>query len=228
MSTEKTSQPVLAFDVYGTLLDTGSLADMMRDALGDQAEAVSEAWRARQLNLAFRRGLMGRYVDFALCTQDALNAVLEEGGHQLDEAQRKALLKGYGTLPPHSDTLAGLKALRTQNVTMVAFSNGTADAMQNVLTQAGLIDQFDALVSVDDIKRFKPDPQVYLHLMRTMASSPDNTWLVSSNAWDIQGARHVGLNAAWVHRDRSVIEDEALAPTHTVESLEALAAWWAQ
>ncbi|MCM2131752.1 haloacid dehalogenase type II [Larsenimonas rhizosphaerae] len=210
---------VLAFDVYGTLIDPDSLSETLRPVLGNDAESVSAAWRARQLTLAFRRGLMGRYVDFAVCTADALRAVLAEQGHEVDEQTRQDWMDAYGALPAHDDAAEGLRSLRGQGIRLVAFSNGTEAAMKNVLANAGLLELFDELVSVDDIKRFKPDPQVYLHLLRRMNSEPSRTWLVSSNAWDIQGARHTGLGAAWIKRSHTAIEDEDLKPLVTVSSL---------
>ncbi|RKR04322.1 2-haloacid dehalogenase [Kushneria sinocarnis] len=219
------SEITLAFDVYGTLIDPYALADELRPQLGEQAETVAAAWRASQLQLSFRRGLMGRYDDFSVCTRHGLDVALAAHAPEIDEATRQAWMAAYARLPAFDEVADALTALGRQGYRRVAFSNGSHDAMRSVLGNAGLLEHFEDLVSVDEIRRFKPDPAVYHHLARRMQSAHDRLWLVSSNNWDVQGARHAGLNAAWIQRDpAALIEDPALAPNCRVVALDELPA----
>lgn len=218
------NQTLLAFDVYGTLINPNAMAEILRPTLGDQADGVAAQWRTSQLQLAFRRGLMGRYVEFSVCTRDALDVALAAQQVEVDSDTRDDWMAAYSRLPAFEEVDAALASLVASGYRCVAFSNGTENAMQKVLENAGLAHHFEALVSVDDIRRFKPDPVVYHHLTRRMNVAHENAWLVSSNNWDIQGARHVGLKAAWIHRDRTaLIEDPALAPNIEVDRLDQLA-----
>ncbi|WP_456268038.1 haloacid dehalogenase type II [Kushneria sp. AK178] len=218
------TRTLLAFDVYGTLINPGAMADMLRPTLGGKAEAVAAQWRTSQLQLAFRRGLMGRYVEFSTCTRDALDVAIAAQQVEVACDTREAWMDAYSRLPAFEEVDAALAALVAAGYRCVAFSNGTEDAMQKVLGNAGIDHHFEALVSVDDVKRFKPDPVVYHHLARRMNLAHDNIWLVSSNNWDIQGARHAGLKAAWIHRDKTaLIEDPSLAPLVEVDRLDELA-----
>ncbi|REC94199.1 haloacid dehalogenase type II [Kushneria indalinina] len=218
------TQTLLAFDVYGTLINPSAMAEVLRPTLNEQAESVAAQWRASQLQLAFRRGLMGRYVEFSVCTRDALDVAIAAQDVEVDASTRDEWLAAYSRLPAFEEVDAALASLVASGYRCVAFSNGTENAMQEVLGNAGLAHHFEALVSVDDIKRFKPDPVVYHHLARRMNVAHDNAWLVSSNNWDIQGARHAGLKAAWIHRDKTaLIEDPSLAPDIEVERLDELA-----
>ncbi|GHC29434.1 haloacetate dehalogenase [Kushneria pakistanensis] len=218
------TQTLLAFDVYGTLINPNAMADILRPTLNDQADSVAAQWRTSQLQLAFRRGLMGRYVEFSVCTRDALDVALAAQGVTVEQKTRDEWLEAYSRLPAFEEVDDALASLVASGYRCVAFSNGTEKAMQEVLGNAGLAHHFEALVSVDDIKRFKPDPVVYHHLARRMDVSHENAWLVSSNNWDIQGARHAGLKAAWIHRDKTaLIEDPALVPDIEVERLDELA-----
>jgi 2-haloacid dehalogenase len=63
----------LAFDVYGTLVDPSGMANYLADDLGAKASEFADCWREKQLEYSFRRGLMGKYADFSICTSDALN-----------------------------------------------------------------------------------------------------------------------------------------------------------
>ena len=218
------TQTLLAFDVYGTLINPYAMADILRPTLGEQAEGVAAQWRTNQLQLAFRRGLMGRYVEFSACTRDALDVAIAAQGVEVASSIRDEWMSGYSRLPAFEEVDGALASLVAAGYRCVAFSNGTENAMQEVLENAGIVHHFETLVSVDDIRRFKPDPVVYHHLTRRMETNHADTWLVSSNNWDIQGARHAGLNAAWIHRDpTALIEDPSLAPNLEVERLDELA-----
>lgn len=218
------TQTLLAFDVYGTLINPNAMAEVLRPTLEDQAESVAAQWRASQLQLSFRRGLMGRYVEFSVCTRDALDVAIAAHELEVDTRTRDDWMKAYSRLPAFEEVDGALASLVSAGYRCVAFSNGTEKAMREVLENAGLFHHFEALVSVDDIKRFKPDPVVYHHLSRRMEVAHDHAWLVSSNNWDIQGARHAGMKAAWIHRDRTaLIEDPSLAPNLEVNRLDELA-----
>lgn len=87
------------------------------------------------------------------------------------------------------DVVSGLEALKAQGYTIVAFSNGTEATLRSLLERAGVLSHLDGVVSVDDLKTFKPDPQTYAYLAQRLACSMHQTWLVSSNPWDVIGAR---------------------------------------
>ena len=61
----------IAFDVYGTLIDTDCVVSQLREWIGSQADVFSKTWRSKQLEYSFRRGLMRRYENFAVCTRQA-------------------------------------------------------------------------------------------------------------------------------------------------------------
>ena len=108
---------------------------------------------------------------------------------------------------------------------MFAFSNGTYPALDKVLGHNHLLDLFEGLVSVDDIKSFKPDPAVYAYARRATGAMDKSLCLVSSNAWDVIGARAAGLTAIWVQRDAGkVFEDWGIEPNAVVRSLSELPA----
>jgi len=186
----------LAFDVYGTLIDTHGLLDALQEIVGDQAAAFSLAWRDKQLEYAFRRGLMGRYVDFGVCTRQALDHTCASFAAAASEDQRGDLLARYRRLPAFADVREGLENLRQQGFRLYAFSNGTASAVAGLLEAAGIDEYFIDIVSVEGCSSFKPDPAVYRYFLRRAAAEADGTWLISSNPFDVIGAVSVGMQAA--------------------------------
>lgn len=78
----------LGFDVYGTLVDPLTLADPLRALVGEHAVLFAELWQRKQLEYSFRRGLMRRYVDFDVCTRQALRYTQQELGCELPDPIR--------------------------------------------------------------------------------------------------------------------------------------------
>ena len=212
----------LAFDVYGTLVDPMGMSRLLAEDAGDRAEAVAALWREKQLEFSFRKGLMKVYEDFGVCTRQALRYAMATHKLTLSEERENALMAAYLSLPAFDDALPALKTLKGQ-YPLFAFSNGSYPALEKVLGHNDLLEQFEGLVSVDNIKSFKPDPAVYTHARRATGCWEKPLCLVSSNAWDVIGARAAGLLAIWVQRDPDkVFEDWGIQPSAVISSLSEL------
>ncbi|HET8800316.1 MAG TPA: haloacid dehalogenase type II [Marinobacter sp.] len=214
----------LVFDVYGTLVDPMGMSRLLAEDAGDRASAVAALWREKQLEFSFRKGLMKVYEDFGVCTRQALRYAMATHKLPLSEERENALMAAYLSLPAFDDSLPALKSLKGR-YPLFAFSNGSYPALEKVLGHNDLLEQFDGLVSVDDIKSFKPDPAVYTYARRATGSWENPLCLVSSNAWDVIGARAAGLLAVWVQRDPDkVFEDWGIQPSAVISSLSELPA----
>ena len=200
MSNER-AKTVLAFDVYGTLIDPFRMEEHLRAAFGEKAREASELWRSKQIEYSFRRALMKKYRNFDLCTAQALRFVSVQFGVSLSEEAEQKLLSKYLELPAYPDVPGALNELAAQGFTIAAFSNGTLSAVRGLLDHAGALRRFSKIVSVDAIRSFKPDPAVYEFLLAELGVGKEMVWLVSSNPFDVIGAKACGLRAAWVQRD---------------------------
>jgi 2-haloacid dehalogenase len=215
---------VLAFDVYGTLIDTHGVVESLQAMVGADAAAFSQAWRDRQLEYAFRRGLMQNYVDFATCTRQALEQTCASRGVALSAAQQQVLLDLYRRLPAFADAAPGLAALAEAGHRLFAFSNGTAAAVETLLRGAGLRDHFEGVVSVDDLRSYKPNPAVYAYFLRRAGCTGERASLVSANPFDVIGAVSAGMRGVWVRRSQQAVFDPwEIPPTLTVTCLADLA-----
>ena len=193
--------PVLAFDVYGTLIDPFQMEGHLRACFGDRAREASELWRSKQLEYSWRRAVMKKYMDFNRCTEQALRFVCAQFETPLPEETLIGLMNQYLKLPAYPDACATLESLAAQGFKLLAFSNGTESAVRGLLDHAGVLARFSRIVSVDPLRTFKPDPAVY-EFLATQAESPkENVWVISSNPFDVIGAKACGLRAVWVQRD---------------------------
>ena len=216
----------LAFDVYGTLIDTAGVAVALSARLGDRAPGFARLWRDKQLEYSFRRALMRRYDGgFAQCTREALAYACTAHGLRLDDPARADLLELYRRLPAFPDVAEGLAALRAAGHRLYAFSNGLPDDLVALLGSAGLREFFLDVVSVHDVRSFKPDPAVYAHFLARSGAGVAETWLASGNPFDVLGAAATGWRTVWVHRSPDQTFDPwGVEPTLTVSSLTALPA----
>ena len=215
----------LAFDVYGTLINTSGIFDTLVEMIGnrDKAKLVTGTWRNKQLEYSFRRGLMGNYVDFSVCTKDALQFCIE--AHQLDlgENQIDKILEKYTVLPPFDDAMTGIKQLQATGHSLYAFSNGSHASVKKLLVNAGIEGLFDGIVSMEGAKTFKPNPAGYQYFNEQTTSKKRESWLISSNPFDVIGATSYGMNSAWVQRSvENVFDPWGIEPTLVVSDLVEL------
>ncbi len=215
---------ILAFDIYGTLINTHALIpNMMQLGLSENAsKSLSIMWRDKQLEYSFRRSAMNAYVPFSKCTEQALIYSLKHQNILLSEQMISKLLSCYRDLDAFDDTNSLLQ-LKEKNYQLYAFSNGTEADVRRLLENANLLEVFDDIVSVDDVKTFKPDPRVYQHFMTKALGTKDNTVLVSSNPFDVIGALNADMRAVWLQRDKQAVFDEwGIQPTYKISSLQEL------
>lgn len=213
----------LAFDVYGTLIDTNGVVSALQEVVEGDAEAFSATWREKQLEYSFRRGLMQNYENFGVCTSQALDFTCATYGLQLNDEQKNALLGVYSVLPAFDDVQPGLTRLKAAGYRLYAFSNGTPEALEVLLKNAGIRDLFRGVVSVDELRTFKPSPGVYCHFLRETGASGDSSWLISSNSFDVIGAISAGMKAAWIRRSpKAVFDPWGIEPTLTAGNLVEL------
>jgi 2-haloacid dehalogenase len=221
---EEAMSITLGFDVYGTLIDTHGVVSKLREMVGDLAPEFSRAWRDKQLEYSFRRGLMQNYQNFSVCTSQALDYTCSSYKAQLTAEQKGELLGIYRVLPAFDDVAQGLAALQGAGFRCYAFSNGSADAVEALLQAAGIRELFLGVVSVDDLRSFKPNPGVYSHFLRKSGASGGSAWLISSNPFDVIGAISAGMKGVWVRRSQEAVFDPwGIEPTLTVGSLGEIA-----
>lgn len=213
----------IGFDIYGTLVDPLEMNEHLRPLAGEKADRFSELWREKQIEYTFRRGLMRRYEDFGVCTRQSLLFAAKALELDLSEENQQHLIEEYQNLRAFPDVVPGLRAMQSQGHSMVAFSNGVEATARTLLDNAGVLPHLDGVVSVDDVETFKPDPEVYSHLASRLEQPAENVWLVSSNPFDVIGAKSVGLKAAWVKRKPEAVFDPwDIEPDLVVGDLEEL------
>lgn len=209
------------FDAYGTLFDVHAAVRRGGAALGGKAEAVSALWRQKQLEYTWLRSLMGAHADFWRVTGDGLDYALAAHG-VADEALRVRLMDLYLRLDPYPEVTEAIGRLRGGGCKTAILSNGAPRMLSAAVASAGLETLLDAVLSVEDVGIYKPDPRVYQLAVDALGIAAPRICFVSSNGWDARGAAHFGFRVAWLNRFKQQPERLPGEPAAVIETLAEL------
>ena len=220
-----TDREVLAFDLYGTLVDPiGISSELDRLLGGSDGREAAGLWRLKQLEYSFRLTAMSRYEDFRWVTSRALDFALASVGARLRDEQVRRLVGLYDHLQPFPDAVPALRTLASMGFELAVFSNGTPAMIGNCLENSGLAGFFGQRISVDEVRVFKPSPAAYRHAAERLSRPAGQVRLVTSNAFDSVGASAAGMRTAWVNRSGAPFDTIGSQPDLTVSALDRLPA----
>jgi 2-haloacid dehalogenase len=209
------------FDAYGTLFDVHAAVRRYAAEIGPDGQALSEIWRAKQLEYSWVRALMGAYVDFWQLTEQALDYAFARVP-SADRSFRDRLLEAYWHLDCYPEVPAVLRALRGEGARLAILSNGSPAMLEAAVRSAALDAVLDDVVSVDAVRTFKTAPAVYEQVATAWRLYPDAISFQSSNRWDIAGAAKFGFRTVWINRGGQPDEYYDYPPALILPSLEGL------
>ena len=204
----------LVFDAYGTLFDVHSVVRRCDALWPGKGAALSQLWRAKQLEYTWQRSLMRRYAPFSQVTREALGYACEAMELALDAATTESLMQAYLRLAAYPDVPKALAQFRTRTAIL---SNGSPDMLEPLVQHSGLT--FDAVLSVDPLKVYKPAPEVYQLAVDRLGVAKDEIGFVSSHCWDALGAKSFGFRVHWINRGQAPVDRLGFAPDAIVGGL---------
>ncbi len=214
------------FDAYGTLFDVHSAVGAHSARLGQQADAVSATWRSKQLEYTWLRSLMQRHTDFWEVTGEALDFALEQHGIDIHSATqsglRDALMQAYLKLSTYPEVTATLAALREKGLRLAILSNGSPAMLRAAVENSRLQATFEAVLSVEKVGVYKPDPRVYQLAVEQLALSREQILFLTSNGWDAGGAKSFGFYTFWINRAGAPLERLGNEPDAVLANLAEL------
>jgi 2-haloacid dehalogenase len=204
------------FDAYGTLFDVHSVQARCEAFWPGKGLPLSQLWRAKQLEYTWQRSLMGRYQPFSVVTKEALEYACALLGLVAGPEQKNALMGEYRKLALYPDVVPAMKKLNAAKCAIL--TNGSPDMIDPLVAQSGL--RFDAVLSVDTLKIYKPAPQVYQ--LAVDALKTEDIAFVSSNCWDALGAKSFGFTVHWINRAGAPVDRLGFQPDSIVKSLDEI------
>lgn len=199
----------VVFDAYGTLYDVQSVAAATEAAFPGHGDTITQIWRLKQLEYSWLRSLMGHYVDFRAVTRDSLRYTIGILGLDAEPAVVERVVASYDTLSPYPDAAEALGHLAGYRRAIL--SNGSAEMLDALVRNTGLDRCLEAVISVDARNVYKPDRRAYELVQDRLGVSPDQVVFVSSNGFDVAGARHFGFNVVRIERVTPAVLRQELA-----------------
>jgi 2-haloacid dehalogenase len=212
----------VVFDAYGTLFDVHSVVGACEAAWPGQGAAVSQLWRVKQLEYSWLRTLMDRYEPFQVVTAEALAYACQALRLPLSDETRAALMAQYTRLELYPEVLEALAALGPGRQ-VVIFSNGSPGMLEPLMEHSGVGKVLTGWLSADEVRLYKPTPGAYALVPSRLEVPAKRTLFVSSNPWDVAGAKNFGFMVAWVNRTGAVFDQLGLTPDLVVTDLSAIA-----
>lgn len=218
----------VVFDLYGTILDIDAMREAVaRAGLADEAAFVRD-WRRKQLDYALLTALGQAYRSFDELTALALEHTCAERRIAPNATTCAALVDAWRSLPAYDDVAPALRALAARGIARAVLTNGTSSSADAALRSAGVRDLLVDVLSVETVRTYKPDPQVYAVATQRFDCAPREIVFVSSNGWDAWGAARYGFRVAWCNRAKHPPEMLLPAPEATLSGLHELDAFVAR
>lgn len=188
----------IVFDAYGTLYDVQTVSAVTDEAFPGFGDYITQVWRMKQLEYTWLRTMMGDYKDFWACTRDALSYTLKTIGLTADQKHFDEIAEAYNNLKLYPDAKEALTALNGYRLAIL--SNGSPAMLEALTRNSGLDKYLEAWISVDPMKAFKPDLRAYEPVQKQMGFTRDQVLFVSSNGFDVSGAKRFGFRVARIER----------------------------
>ena len=216
-----TQVKALVFDAYGTLFDVYSLGKRLTYHFPHKADQINPIWRNKQLEYTWLRSLMGRYIPFSTVTADALTFACKATNTSISDEIHQDLMQSYFTLdafPAVPEVLGQLKNTHQ----LAILSNANPEMLNKAAVHNGIDEHLSAILSVDTIQKYKPNPAVYQIAADDLGLDKSEIAFISSNTWDVAGAKSYGLKVIWLNRQQGQMEELGFQPDIIISRLEDL------
>ncbi len=222
----------LVFDAYGTLYDVRSVQAKAEQLCPGKGEVITQVWRLKQLEYTWLRSLLQQYEDFWEVTRASLDFALRPAGVEPNDAVCGPLMENYLHLDPYPEAREALAALEGRKLAIL--SNGSPRMLQKLVRNSGLDQWIEAAISIDSVRTYKPHRSCYTLVEPVLGVPKEDVLFVSSNSFDVVGAKAFGFNVAWIRRSGSTdpatmfgmlrgrAEELGHAPDHVVSALTDL------
>lgn len=191
------------FDAYGTLFDTQSVEATVEAAFPGRGSVITQIWRMKQLEYSWLSTLMDRYEDFWSITQRSLDYTLRSLELAYDRRTLEEVAAAYLDLKHFEDAPVCLEALSSYRRAIL--SNGSRAMLASLAERSKLAQSLAHIISVDENRAYKPSPRAYMLVGKVLGLSPERVAFVSSNGFDICGAKSFGFTVIRVARKPSVL-----------------------
>lgn len=154
---------------------------------------------------------------------DSLKYALKKLNLEYSDEKGLSLMEAYKNLAYYPEVEKVLKQMKHKK--LAVFSNGSRDMLEPLIQNSGLSSLFEEIISVDDIKQYKPTHASYSYALNILGLEREEVLFMSSNGWDISGAKNFGFKTAWINRNDQPVEELNLKPNCIYSDLNGILDW---
>ena len=125
-------------------------------------------------------------------------------------------MEAYLTLSPFPEIADALEAMSSLPCSIL--SNGSPKVLESVVRNARLENRFRHILSADQVRTYKPSPVVYQLAEKHLGIWREEIGFVSSNCWDVAGAKAFGFRVFWLNRQNAPLEMLGFQPDDIIQS----------
>jgi 2-haloacid dehalogenase len=188
----------VVFDIFETLFSLEPLGERLERA--GLARSSLDLLFARTLRDAFALEVAGDFRRFRDVMAGSLQVLFSASGRELERAAIDQTLDAFSELPAFPDVRPAFELLRESGIRVATLGNGSAETVRTLLERAGLARFVQEVLSIEEVKHWKPHLAAYQYAEQKLRLRANQLALVAAHAWDVQGAKRAGWQAAWVSR----------------------------
>ncbi|MBV2150084.1 haloacid dehalogenase type II [Sphingobium sp. AS12] len=189
----------LAFDGFA-LFDLQPVFALAETVFPGKGGQLSATWRVKIFEYTWLRASSGHYEDFASCIDGALSYATASLKLPLTPGTRQTLLDAFATIKAFPDVAPALRAFRMAGLRLAILANPTPAMLEQAVANSNLEGVFDAVISTDQAKTYKPHPKAYGLGTEILRLNAPEIGFVASASWDAVGAKWFGYRSLWVNR----------------------------
>ena len=219
---EKANKPkLILFDVNETLLDMSPIQQAINTYFN--RESAAKEWFLYLLQFSLVEMVTDQYHNFSEIGDAALDMLAQSLEKEISEDKKQEILGMMAKLAPHEDVKEGLKMLKGAGYRLATLTNSAQKVADKQLVHAGIDDYFEASMSVDSMKMFKPKLNTYYQALKKLDVAAEDVLFVAAHGWDTTGAMRAGLKTAFIARPEKVLYPLAPAPDYSGKTLIEIA-----
>ena len=212
---------VILFDVNQTMLDLTPVQKKVNKILG--SKGGFRIWFGLLLQHSLVDTLTGGYHDFSLIGKATLELAAAALHTKINNDDKEEAIAAMSDVQPHRDVKKGLQRLQKMGYRLATLTNSPTDSLHKQLENAGIASFFEAALSIDGIKIYKPAKESYQWAAKTLGVEPADVLMVAAHGWDVCGAMAAGMSAAFIEREGQALYSLAPAPQFVEKKITDLA-----
>ncbi|HEV3153448.1 MAG TPA: HAD family hydrolase [Candidatus Baltobacteraceae bacterium] len=194
----------LTFDCFGTLVSwQRGFPSILQKVAGPRARELADAYHRYENQVE-----AGEYRPYKGILRTTLRLAAQSIDLALEERDYDILSREWDRQPVWEDVGPALREVRQAGWKVAALTNCDNDLFER--TKATLPFSFDAVITAEDVRSYKPAPAHFLRFRERGIA--ENRWVhvACSYFHDIAPAHELGIRSVWIDRDRTG-EDPAAA-----------------